>query len=135
MSLLATVKSDLKAAMKAKDEVKKNTLRMIIGEVPRLNKKAGEEPTDNEIQAIIEKLIKSELMVLEASGVDEDTSDYVNILKGYLPTKMTAEEISTWIDENVNLDEFNPKAKAMGFIMKSLKGKADGNLVRGILLK
>jgi Glu-tRNA(Gln) amidotransferase subunit E-like FAD-binding protein len=46
---------------------------------------------------------------------------------------MTSQEIIEWISENVTLADFNPKMKAMGNIMKSLKGKADGNMIKTIL--
>jgi uncharacterized protein YqeY len=131
--ILDKIKSDLKQAMIDRDEKRKSTLRMVIGEVPRLNKKANEKATDDEILNIIKKLIKSETIVLEASGIPIGESEYINILDSYLPKMMSQEEIIEWIGNNINLDEFNPKIKAMGSIMKELKGKADGNTVRKIL--
>ena len=133
MSLLDEIKADLKQAMMSKDEARKSTLRMVIGEVPRLNKKAGEKPTDEEVLDIIRKLIKSETMVLNASGQDESKSDYINILKDYLPSMMTEHEIAEWIERNININDYSPKIKAMGEIMKALRGKADGNVVRKLL--
>jgi uncharacterized protein YqeY len=47
---------------------------------------------------------------------------------------MSEEEIREWIMNNIDLLP-DKKMKAMGEIMKSLKGKADGSLVREILLK
>jgi uncharacterized protein YqeY len=131
--LLEKIKSDLKQAMLAKNEPVMSTLRMIIGEVPRLNKKAGEEATDLEIETIIRKLIKSELLVLEHSGVDPDESIYIKTLNSYIPKLMSKAQIQTWIMDNLDMSEFNPKMKAMGSIMKNLKGKADGNLVKQVL--
>jgi len=131
--LLEKIKSDLKKAMLAKDEPVMSTLRMVIGEVPRLNKKAGEEVTDLEVETIIRKLIKSELLVLEHSGVDPDESIYINVLNSYIPKLMSKAQIQTWIMDNIDISQFNPKMKAMGSIMKELKGKADGNLVKEVL--
>jgi len=48
---------------------------------------------------------------------------------------MTEQEIVIWIKKTINLDDFNPKMKAMSTIMRSLKGKADGKLVKDILIK
>jgi uncharacterized protein YqeY len=133
--LLETIESDLKKAMLAKDEDKKSALRMVKGEIPRLNLKAGEKPTDEDIQKIITKLIKSELLVLEYSGQDKDNSAFVNILSQYLPQMMNKAQVQSWIVDNIDLSQFPSKIKAMGAIMKHLKGKADGNLVKDILLE
>lgn len=131
--LLEKIKADLKNAMLKKNEDIKNALRMVLGEVPRLNKKANESVSDKEIQGIISKLVKSEKMVLAASGIDEDTSAYISILETYLPKMMSEEEITQWIVQNLDMTRYNPKILAMKVIMKELKGKADGNLVKNIL--
>jgi uncharacterized protein len=131
--MLTTIKDDLKKAMINKDETKKNTLRMVLGEIPRLNKKANEVPTDKEIKNIIRKLIKSETQTLEIKGENVNQSEYIKILSGYLPKVMVESEIKNWIDNNVDFTQFNPRIKAMGFIMKELNGKVNGDLVKKIL--
>jgi uncharacterized protein YqeY len=128
------LRDDLKKAQFAKDEKAKETLRMVLGELPRLNKKAGEKVTDEEIIKIITNLIKSETIVLEYSGIDTSKSRFINILSGYLPQMMTATEISKWIDDNVDVTAWPNKMAAMGPIMAQLKGKADGSLVKKVLL-
>lgn len=134
MTLEEKVKNDLKQAMLNKDEVKKSTLRMVLGEIPRLNKKINERPTDTEIESIIKKLIKSEMIVLKASAGDDSKSEYIRILNSYLPKMMSEKEIKKWILDNIDLNDYNPKIKAMSTIMKALNGKADGNVVRKILI-
>jgi len=131
--LLQKIKDNLKRAMLNKNDDVKSALRMVLGEVPRLNKKLGEEVTDQEIEGIIHKLVKSEKMVLAASGVDEDSSTYIGILESYLPRMMSEDEIKKWITSNVDMDRYNPRILAMKDIMKTLKGKAEGGLVKKIL--
>lgn len=131
--LLDMIKADLKKAMMMRDEDKKNTLRLILGEVPRLNKKANETITDGEIEGIIRKLIKSETIVLEASNSDKNESIYIQTLEGYLPQMMPFLDIINWVVNNIEIDNYDPKIKAMGVIMKQLKGKADGKMVRQVL--
>ena len=48
MKMELQLRSDLKTAIKGKDEDSKDAIRIIIGEFPRLNKKVGEEITDTE---------------------------------------------------------------------------------------
>lgn len=131
--LIEKIKKDLTEAMKNGNDVQKMALRMIMGEIPRLNLKAGQVANDEQILSIIKKLIKSEKMTLSYSGQDEALSEYINILEGYLPQMMTQDEIIAWIKENIDMENFNPPVKAMGMIMKELKGKADGQLVRDLL--
>jgi len=133
--LIDKIKADLKEAMMQKLDFKKNTLRMVLGEVPRLNKKAGEQPTDQEIEGIIRKLIKSETTTLEAIGSDPKNSVYILLLKEYLPVEMTKDEINKWILDNIDLSVYNPKIKAMKEILKTLKGKVNSNLVKEILME
>lgn len=131
--LLQKLKEDKLEAVKAEDVDRKNAINMVLGEVPRLNKLKDEDVTDGEIIAIINKLIKSELVVLEYDGVNPDTSAYVQHLKSYLPEMMTEEEIFTWILDNINMDDYSVPMKAMRVIMRDLKGKVDGKVVKDVL--
>lgn len=127
------LKAELKAAMKAKDAERCNAIKMVLGEVPRLNKKKDDPVTEEEINGIITKLIKSEVALLEYAKMDETKSEYLSVLRSYLPKMMTVEEIRTWVLDNVDFSAYNNKMKAMGFIMKGLQGKADGNVVKKVL--
>jgi len=57
MKLQAQIKKDLPSAIKVKDDVKKDTLRVVIGELGRSDKK---ELSDDEVIKVLRKLIKSE---------------------------------------------------------------------------
>jgi uncharacterized protein YqeY len=131
--LIDEIKKDLTTAIKKGYKTQKDTLRMVIGEIPRLNLKKDQQPTDEQVLRIIGQLIKSEQTVCNYSGQDDCNNDYITILKHYLPKMMSEAEIQQWIVDNINIGEFNPKIKAMGVIMKHLKGKADGATVRKVL--
>ena len=131
--LLNKLKQDLKQAMLDKDEAKKNAIRLVLGEIPRLNKKATDTITNEEIEKIITKLIKSENLTASYSG--QDYFPLLDNLEQYLPQMLTENEIRGWIALHITLSNYNPKIKAMGIIMKELKGKADGNIVKKILLE
>lgn len=133
MALLEKLRNDLKQTMLTKDEEKKNTIKMVLGEIPRLNKLANEIPTDAEVEGIIRKLIKSETQVLELTKKDINQSEYIKVLSSYLPQSLSKEEIKEWISSNIDLSKYDNPIKAMGEIMKALKGKVDGGVVRNIL--
>ncbi len=129
MKLQAQIKKGLTSAMKAKDDVKKDTLRVVIGELGRSDKK---ELSDDEVIKVLRKLIKSEKEVLDKKGDDSD-SEYINIIESYLPKMATDEEVKKWIEQNIDFSQFKNKMQAMGLIMKHFGSLADGNMVRKIL--
>lgn len=131
--LLQKLKKDKLKAVKARNVNKKDAINMVLGEVPRLNKPKNEKVTDEELIKIITKLVKSELITLEHAHIDPSKSEYLQILEEYLPKMMTEEEISTWVLDNIELSDYNIPMKAMKDVMKELKGKADGNLVKKVL--
>jgi uncharacterized protein YqeY len=93
--------------------------------------KKPEEITDDDVIGIIQGLIKSERIVLEAKK--EDTSEYLQILEAYLPRQVPREEIAAWIRANLDLGQYKNKMQAVGAVMKHFGKAADGKLVNQIL--
>lgn len=131
MNLQSQMKKDLFAAIKAKDEKKKDALRVILGEFGRLDKK---ELSDDEIVKILKKLMKSEKEVLVLKG-EAANSEFINVIENYLPKMATEEEITAWIHQNIDFSQFKNKMQAMGLIMKHFGATADGNFVKKIIQK
>lgn len=143
-TLLNRLKNDLKQALRAKDEDRKNTIRQIISEFPKLTVpitlesgkkstrlKKEDEITDDDILGIIAGLVKSEKTTLELQK--RESSPYLEILNSYLPQPAADDEIREWISANLDLSQFKTPMQAMGPIMKHFGKKADGNLVKKIL--
>ena len=124
------LKQDLKESMKSKNMERVNALRVIMGEFPRLNKLAGELPTDDEVLKILKGLKKNEELVLEK--LHKTDSIYLSVIKGYLPKTMTKGEIKDYIAATGISLEGNI-GPLMSSIMKDLKGKAEGSLVKEAL--
>ncbi len=144
ISLLSKLKEDLKQALRAKDEERKNTIRQIISEFPKLTMpitlesgkkstrlKKDEEISNDDILGIINGLVKSEKTTLELQK--RESSPYLEILHTYLPQPAGEEEIRAWADKNIDLAAFKSPMQAMGPIMKHFGKKADGNLVKKVL--
>jgi len=144
MSLQDKLKEDLKLALRSKHDSLKNTIRQIMSEFFKLTvpvtleggkkstrPKKPEEITNDDIIGIIQGLIKSERIVLEAKK--EQTSAYLQILEAYLPRQASREEIAAWIKANVDFGQYPNKMQAMGAIMKHFGKTADGKLVNQIL--
>ena len=129
MTIQQQIKIDLMGAMKAKDEDKKSTLRVIMGEFARADAK---ELSDDEVIKVLKKLIKSEKETLSQKGSDEDTA-FIQIIETYLPQMASENEIVAWVRDNIDLSQFKSKMQAMGPIMKHFGAQADGNVVKNIL--
>ena len=129
MNIQKQIKQDLSAAIKAKDNQRKDTLRVIMGEFGRLDKK---ELSNDEAVKILKKLIKSEKELLDRKG-DETDSEFIRIIETYLPKMASEKEIIRWIEQNIDFSEFKNKMQAMGIIMKHFGATADGNEVKRIL--
>ena len=129
MTLQETIKADLKIALKQKDDTKKSTIRVIMGEFGRLDKK---ELPDDEVIKVLKKLIKAEKDTIEKSGGTED-SDFIRIINAYLPKEATEDEVEAWIKANIDFSAFNNKMQAMKPIMAHFGSRADGAMVKTIL--
>ncbi len=128
-TLQEKIKSDLKTAMKEKDEDKKSTVRVIMGEFGRLEKK---ELSDAEVVSVLKKLIKSERETLDKSGIKEDSA-FIRIIESYLPKMAAEEDIRAWIQTNVDFSKYKNKMQSMRDIMQHFGATADGNTVKKIL--
>ena len=93
--------------------------------------KKGEEITDDDIQNIIRRLVKSENIMLEIKK--EASSAYLQILESYLPQMASPSEIKEWINKNIDFSEFKSPMQAMGTIMKHFGKLVDGKIVKEIL--
>lgn len=138
------LKEDLKLAMRSRHDTLKNTIRQIMSEFFKLTvpvileggkkssrPKKSEEITNDDIIGIIQGLVKSEHIMLEAKK--EATSEYLQILETYLPRQVSREEILAWIKANIDFGQYKNKMQAMGAIMKHFGKTADGKLVNQIL--
>ena len=138
----------------------KTVARAIISMFPEIGKKPA-DATDDDVIKLLKKYISNEkerllysdkhLTEVDVLGtkpselkklVNEKlqelgetlTSLTIAIAQTYLPKQATEEEIIIWINENIDFSQYKNKMQAMGPIMKQFKG-ADGNFVKGILLK
>ena len=144
ISLYDKIRQDMKTSMLKKDTAVRDTMRLIMGAFPEITVpitlesgkkstrvKTPEEITDEEIQNIIRKFVKSEKTMLEIKK--ETSSDYLSLLESYLPQMATTEEIEAWIKSNVDFSAVKSPMQAMGTVMKHFGKLADGNQVKGIL--
>lgn len=146
MLLHESIKGELKEALRAKDEVKLRTVRGMLtsftNELVATSRKPQEMLTDEEVIAVIRRLAKQrkESIAQFVSGNREDLAvgerEELVVLESYLPQLMCREEVLKVVEAKKNELGVTDKAKAgilMGTIMKDLKGKADGPMVKEVI--
>lgn len=144
ISLHDKIRLDLKNALLQKQNDIRDTIRVIMGEYPKLTvpitlesgkktfrvKKPG-EITDDDMLGVIRGLVKSEKTVLELQK--KESSPYLMVLESYLPKMASSDEILAWINDNIDFADYKSPMQAMGSIMKHFGKLADGNMVKGLL--
>jgi hypothetical protein len=135
------IASELKDAMRARDQLRLDTLRSALSGFIYKRTESGQELSDADEMAVIRRLVKQRgdsLTEFEKAGrmdlADKERAER-EILTAYLPPQRSATEIRE-IVQSV-LAELPPEARNAGAVMKvvmpQLKGVADGNLVRQIV--
>jgi len=145
MTIHKQIKDGIKAAMIAKDTVRLTTLRGVsaafMNEIVA-KKLTSDELSDEDAIAIIRKLVKQRkdsIEQFEKGGrpeLAEAEEAEMKILETFLPQLMSREDIVKIVTEKKAAVGEIDKAKLgmfMGGIMKDLKGKADGAMVKEVI--
>ena len=146
MTLFNQISEDIKAAMKARDKVRLDTLRNIKKVFLEAKTAPGANDTLNDADAlkIISKLAKQgrETAATYVQAGRQDLSEaelaQVDVLESYLPKQLTAEEIEAEVKKiiaEVGATSMKEMGKVMGTASKLLAGKADGRVISDIVKK
>ena len=143
MTLKEQLMADFKEAMKAKDDVRKNTISFARAAIKQYEVDNREELDDEGIIAILTKQVKMRkdaLSDFEQAGRTDLADSYkaeIKILEKYLPEQMSKDEILQIVQntkEELGLEGTKKEmGKFMGAVMKKVKGRADGNTVREVI--
>jgi hypothetical protein len=141
VSVIDQISADLKEAMKARDQVRLDTLRSVLSAFTYKRVEAGHDPTDDEQLALVQKLVKqrNDSIVEFTKGgrpelVEKETRER-DILQHYLPAQKSADEVRAIVRTALAAipAEGRNQGAAMKVVMPQLKGLADGNIVRQIV--
>ena len=142
MALKEQLMDDLKAAMKDKDIIRKNTVQMIRSAVLQFEKDNKTELDDSGVTDVIAKELKRRRDVLpeyEKSGREDliaDINREIEILLAYLPKQLTKEELEEIVVaaiSEVGATSMKDMGKIMGAVMPKTKGRADGKMINEIV--
>ncbi|HOP72646.1 MAG TPA: GatB/YqeY domain-containing protein [Thermoclostridium caenicola] len=142
MSLKERLLNDLKEAMKAKDNVRKDTIQLIRSAILQVEKDKKVVLGDDEISEILARELKNRrdaLSEIEDSGradMKEKAEREIEIILEYMPKQLTRDELEAIIRETIaetGALSLKDMGKVMKAVMPKVKGKADGTVVNEIV--
>jgi len=144
MSLEQQIMSDMKDAMKAKNEAALRGLRAIKAEIIKAKTEPGsngEISQDTEIK-LLQKLVKQRRDSLEIFSTQgrEDLAqkerEEIDIIEKFLPKQLSEEELATAIRQiitDTGASSVADMGKVMGAAAKQLAGRADGKTISAMV--
>jgi uncharacterized protein YqeY len=136
------LRADLTAAIKARDELRSSTLRMVLTAITNAEVagKEARELTDEDVLGVLTSEGKKRREAAEAfedAGRTEQAAKEraeFDVLSDYLPEQLTAEEIAALVAEAVEstgarAEGMRALGKVMGALQPKVKGRADGGAV------
>ena len=144
MDLFETISNDIKAAMKARDKVRLETLRNIKKVFLEAKTAPGANDTlsDADAMKILQKLAKqgkesaATYTAAGRSDLAEGEVAQVRVIEEYLPKPLSSEELEAAIKAVISetgAESMKDMGKVMGVASKRLAGKAEGKAISDIV--
>jgi len=137
------IKNGIKEAMLARNQILLKTLRNMVSaftnELVAKGRKPDEKLTDEEVLVVITRLAKQRKDSIEQfqkgnrDDLVQEESAELAILEKYLPKMMEkaeVEKIAQTKKDELGITDASKKGMLMAALMKELKGKADGSMVK-----
>jgi uncharacterized protein YqeY len=144
MSLKEQLNDAMKAAMKARDDLRLSAVRMVRSAIKNREIDQKKELDDQAVIDVVSTLVKQrrESIRMYQEGNRPELADKeeaeLNVLLGFLPAQLSPEEIEELV-ARIIVETNAQGAKDMGRVMKTVTpltaGKADGRTVSDIVRK
>lgn len=143
MSLETQLATDLKTAMKAKDDATKRGIRAIKAQILLAKTDGSGKALDEAAEIkILQKLVKQRkdsLAIYEEQGradLAKIESEEIVVIEKYLPKQMDTAELTAFLKDIIattGAASMKDMGKVMGMASKQLAGKADGKTISTIV--
>ena len=136
MSLRDRLTEDLKLAMKARDQLRMDVIRMIKAAVLNKEVELKKDLDDAEMSRIMTTMIKQRKESVEQfekgqrAELAAKERQEISIIETYLPKALSAEEIAQAVDAVIR-ETGTTSAKDMGLVMKAVMARLAGQSVDG----
>ncbi|MDP1602846.1 MAG: GatB/YqeY domain-containing protein [Legionella sp.] len=142
MTIKDRITSDLKDAMRARDQKKLGTLRLITAAVKQIEVDERIVVEEDRMLVILDKLAKQRkesITQFQAAGRDDLVAqeEYeLEIIGQYLPEPLSDAEITTLIEQAMtalNAEKISDMGKVMAHLKPLLQGRADMSKVSALI--
>jgi uncharacterized protein YqeY len=142
MSLKEQIKSDIKDAMRAKEIIKRDTLRNIQAGIKQIEVDERRDVMDVDVEAILMKYLKQRedaKAQFEAAGREDlvaKEEQEIAVVKTYLPEPMDDAELESVLKEviaSVGAKSMKDMGKVMGVAKNAIGSRADGGRINQVV--
>jgi len=144
MSLKEQLKNDMKAAMRAKEIVKRDTIRAINTMIKQIEVDERKELSDGDIIALMQKAIKQRNEAIEqyqSAGRDDlvaKEQGEIDVINLYMPKQLSDEELEEALKAiiaEVGASSMKDMGKVMGAAKSKIGAGADGKRINETVKK
>ncbi|HEY5905796.1 MAG TPA: GatB/YqeY domain-containing protein [Actinomycetota bacterium] len=138
-ALKTEIHQQMTVAMKARDELRLSTLRMLISAIRYKEDELGHELSDDEVRAVAGSQVKKRTESIEAfeqAGRSELVAKEAaerEVLAAFAPEQLSDEAVDALVDEAIastGATTMQQMGQVMGAIMAKAKGQVDGAAVQ-----
>ena len=135
MSLKEQIQTELTAAMRSGDALRRDVLRMVTSSAYNLEKRQQKPLSDDELLGVLSREVKTRRESVEAfrKGGREDLATKeeaeIAIIQAFLPQALSEEELRSLVDEAIaatGASSARDMGKVMGSLAPRTRGRADG---------
>ena len=136
MSLRDRLTEDLKLAMKARDQLRMDVIRMIKAAVMNKEVEMKKDLDDAEMSRIMTTMIKQRKESVEQyekgqrAELAAKERQEISIIEAYLPKALSADELAQAVDAVIR-ETGSSSAKDMGAVMKAVMARLAGQSIEG----
>ncbi|HEV8696325.1 MAG TPA: GatB/YqeY domain-containing protein [Candidatus Limnocylindrales bacterium] len=140
MSLRDRVQTDITAAMRGGDSLRRDVLRMATNAAYNVEKRNQRPLTEDEFLAVLTREVKTRRESVEAydkagrADLAAKERAEIDILTEYLPQALSDGEIDSLVDAAIaatGASSARDLGKVMGWLAPKTRGRADGKVVSG----
>jgi uncharacterized protein YqeY len=144
MTTKLQIENALKDALRAKDEARKRTIRLVLSAIKLSEVENGAALDEAGVNSILQKEIKSHRdTIADAERANRhdlivEAQEEITILESFLPQMLSPDELESMVRDAISeVGAESPRSigQVMKILMPKIQGRADGSQVNQIVRK